>query len=175
MNSNIFYGTVWSEAELRRYRELFDDWKGEQSPLWFGSGDRELLDITNDYPDPSVLISKYTDSLSDRVAAELSNSFPSGYSIDARLSLYNINQSYGWHHDASRTYRHPQNSNWRRIISSITYLNDNFKGGETEFEDQVIIPESGKTLIFPSSFDYPHRGCPVIEGIKKILVLHVWA
>lgn len=174
MNSNIFYDTVWSEAELHRYRELFDDWKGEQSPLEERSGDRELLDITDDYPDPSVLINKYTNSLSDRVAAELSNSFPFGYSIDARLSLYNKHQSYGWHHDASRTYRHPQNPNWRRIISSITYLNDNFKGGETEFEDQVIIPESGKTLIFPSSFNYPHRGCPVIEGIKKILVLHVW-
>lgn len=171
--SNIFYGTVWSEEELRKYREMFDDWKGEQSPSKF-NGDRERLDITEDYPDPSILLSKYTDFLSDRVATELSNSFPNGYSVDARLSLYNMNQSYDWHHDATRTYKHPQNPNWRRVISSVTYLNDNFEGGETEFEDQLITPESGKTIVFPSYFTHPHTGRPVIKGIKKILVLHIW-
>ena len=170
--SNIFYDTVWSEEELLRYREMFDDWKGYQLPKTLG--DREVLDITNDHPDPSVLINKYTDFLSDRVASEFQNSFFNGYSIDGRLSLYNKGQQYEWHHDATRTQLHPQNSTWRRIISSITYLNDDFEGGETEFEDQLIKPESGKTVIFPSYFTHPHTGRPVIEGIKKILTIHVW-
>lgn len=170
-NTNIFYGEVWSEAHLCRYREMFNDWKGEQSLP--GNGDRELLDISDDYPDPSLLIGQYVNSLSDRVAAQLIKSVSRGYSIDARLSLYNVNQDYNWHHDDDNS-THPVNTDWRRIISSITYLNDDFKGGETEFEDQLIVPESGKTVIFPSSFTFPHRGCPVIEGIKKIIVLHIW-
>jgi predicted 2-oxoglutarate/Fe(II)-dependent dioxygenase YbiX len=149
---------------------MFNDWKGEQS--FPGNGDRELVDISDDYPDPSLLIGQYVNSLSDRVAAQLIKSVSHGYSIDARLSLYNVNQQYNWHHDGDAT--HPVNTDWGRIISSITYLNDDFKGGETEFEDQLIVPESGKTVIFPSSFTFPHRGCPVIEGIKKIIVLHIW-
>ena len=170
----ILYDYIWSKDVLDYYREMFNDWKGKQSNPVHRSGDRELLDITHDCPDPSPMVSKYINFLSDRVAFELSNSLSSGYSTDGRLSLYNIHQRYDWHHDASRKYKHPQNPNWRRVISSITYLNDDFKGGETEFEDQVIIPESGKTLIFPSTFTYPHRGCPIIEGIKKIMVLHIW-
>ena len=138
MGSNIFYDYIWSKDVLDYYREMFDDWKGKQSNPVHKSGDRELLDITHDCPDPSP------------------------------------QQRYDWHHDASRKYKHPQNPNWRRIISSITYLNDDFKGGETEFEDQLIIPQSGKTVTFPSTFTYPHRGCPITEGTKKILVLHVW-
>ncbi len=170
--SNIFYGTVWSEEELRKYRKMFDDWMGE--PDNNSHSDRERLDITEDYPNPIVLLSEYKKFLSNRVATEFSKSFPNGYSIDARLALYTKGKHYAWHHDATRQHFHPHNSNWRRIISSVTYLNDDFEGGETEFEDQTIKPESGKTIIFPSYFTHPHTGRPVIKGAKKILCVHVW-
>ena len=62
----------------------------------------------------------------------------------------------------------PNNPNWRRVISSVTYLNDGYKGGETEFESGMITPVSGKTVVFPSSFLYPHRGTPVITGVTKV-------
>ena len=174
INPNIFYGKVWSETHLRRYRDMFKDWKGTLMPPEQKSGNRELLDITDDYPDPEPLIREYTNYLPDKVADQFSVSLSSGYSVDARLSLYKINQNYNWHHDATPNVRHPNNPNWNRIISSITYLNDNFEGGETEFQDQVIIPKSGNTLIFPSSFVFPHRGLQIKSGVKHILVMHIW-
>tara|TARA_Y100000114_G_scaffold91117_1_gene84594 strand:+ start:235 stop:765 length:531 start_codon:yes stop_codon:yes gene_type:complete len=173
-NSNIFYGKVWSKTYLRRYRDMFKNWKGTLMPPEANSGDREFLDITDDYPDPAPLINKYLKYLPDKVANQFYYSISSGYSADARLSLYKIDQKYDWHHDATPNRKHPKNSNWNRIISSITYLNDNFEGGETEFYDQFIIPKSGQTLIFPSSFVFPHRGLPIKSGVKKIIVMHIW-
>ena len=57
----------------------------------------------------------------------------------------------------------------------ITYLNDDFDGGETEFLYQGIRvkPEKGKTVIFPASYTHMHRGNPPIGGTKYIAT--TWA
>jgi hypothetical protein len=48
-----------------------------------------------------------------------------------------------------------------RFLSFMWYLNDVNEGGETEFLDLVIKPESGKLLVFPPLWMFPHRGnCP---------------
>ena len=63
-----------------------------------------------------------------------------------------------------------------RYLTYIWYLNTNFEGGNTEFIcGTEIVPEVGKLLIFPSSWTNYHRGKPVIEGEKYIVVgcLHV--
>ena len=171
---NILYDYIWTQEELNPWCEMFHEWKGQPSSRLHKNGDRELLDISHNYPNPSPLLEKYVNFLSDHVAYGLSGFFSSGYSVDARLSRYCVGQQYKWHHDYNREYKHPDNPNWNRIISSITYLNDDYEGGETEFMNGVIVPEAGKTVIFPSSYLYPHRGCPVTAGIKKILVIHFW-
>lgn len=57
----------------------------------------------------------------------------------------------------------------------ITYLNDDFEGGETEFLYQGVRvkPEKGKTVIFPASYTHVHRGNPPIGGTKYIAT--TWA
>ena len=52
----------------------------------------------------------------------------------------------------------------------ISYLNDDFKAGETEFLYQGVrvVPEKGKTVIFPASYGHMHRGNPPIAGNKYI-------
>jgi hypothetical protein len=58
----------------------------------------------------------------------------------------------------------------------MTILNDDYEGGETEFGCGITIkPTAGKTLIFPSSWLFPHRGKEVISGTKYIYVNHIWA
>lgn len=48
------------------------------------------------------------------------------------------------------------------ILTSITYLNENFVGGETYFEDGTLIkPVTGRTLIF--------NGMQYVHGVKKII------
>ena len=56
---------------------------------------------------------------------------------------------YIWHHDQSAT----------RMVTFIWYLNDIKDGGYTEFIDGTRIqPEAGKLIIFPSTWDFLHRG-----------------
>ena len=37
--------------------------------------------------------------------------------------------------------------NSERVVSSITYLNDDFDGGETEIMGEIIVPKKNYTLI----------------------------
>jgi hypothetical protein len=49
----------------------------------------------------------------------------------------------------------------KTILSSITYLSEDFTGGETYFEDGTIIkPVTGRTLIF--------NGMQYVHGVKKV-------
>ena len=74
-----------------------------------------------------------------------------------------------WHYDNAGF------SNMSRWFVFITYLNDDFDGGETEFLNQGIRvkPEKGKTVIFPASYTHRHRGNPPINGTKYIAT--TWA
>lgn len=56
-----------------------------------------------------------------------------------------------------------------RYISFLLYLNDVEHGGETEFYGLNIKPKTGKLVIFPPLWMFPHRGNPPISGFKYIL------
>ena len=167
----ILYDYIFRDEELEPYRKMYDDWNGIKPHA--SMGDREIM-LLEEYPNAEKLLGSYNRILPDLVKGQFSRSLMNGYSIDAKLSLYGMGQEYNWHHDADPKVKHEKNSSWRRIVSSITYLNDDYEGGETEFMDRTIVPESGKTVIFPSFFTCPHRGCPVTKGVKKILVMHCW-
>ena len=171
---NILYDYIWSKDELDPYRKMYDDWKGDLVPPEINRGNRHIWVIDDNYPDPDKIIQAYVSHLPYLAADEFLKSTRQGYSVDNKLSKYYEHQEFGWHCDASITWRNPRNSTWRRIISSITYLNDDYEGGETEFLCGKVVPVSGKTVIFPSSYMYPHRGCPVTKGVKKIMVMHFW-
>lgn len=58
-----------------------------------------------------------------------------------------------------------------RVITFLWYLNDVTVGGETEFwgGKYNIIPETGKLILFPSAWSYPHRGKMPISNDKYII------
>jgi hypothetical protein len=172
----VLYDYIWSKDVLDHYREMCTDknWRGQQVHGNGKLGNRQTYDISKDYPNPDTLVTAYRNYLSSSVSNQLRILFRDGYSVDCKLSRYAKHQEYNWHCDTSVqiSIGNPQ---WERIISSITYLNDDYEGGHTEFEKFVITPEAGKTVIFPSAFTYPHRGTPVIKGLKHILVMHFWA
>ena len=58
----------------------------------------------------------------------------------------------------------------RKFVVQL-YLNDNFKGGETEFlyQNRREIPKQGDVLIFPAGFTHTHRGNPPIGGTKYLV------
>ncbi len=63
-----------------------------------------------------------------------------------------------------------------RNLSVIVFLNDNYMGGELEFfkpdmsSSKIIKPKTGRTIIWPSNFMYPHKVIPVTSGTRYTLV-----
>ena len=55
-----------------------------------------------------------------------------------------------------------------RLISTVSYLNDNYVGGEIEFRQSNvrIKPEAGSIVFFPSNFLYVHEIMPVTDGTR---------
>ncbi len=76
---------------------------------------------------------------------------------------------HSWHYDNAGFFVAD------REFVFITYLNDDFEGGETEFLYQGVRvkPEKVKTVIFPAGYTHMHRGNPPIKGNKYIAT--TWA
>ena len=81
-----------------------------------------------------------------------------------------------WHSgDWAHLTHQYSNERIKRQFTCITYLNDNFVGGETEFSAGTLInPEENKTLIFPAHWEFAHRGREVTEGTKYVYINHIW-
>ena len=60
----------------------------------------------------------------------------------------------------------------KRYLAFLDYLNDDFKGGETTFpyNKLTIKPETGKVLVFPPTWQYPHIGMQVKSGSPKYIM-----
>ena len=79
-----------------------------------------------------------------------------------------------WHHDGeigSGILQSNGESNINPFIQVIFYLNtlQENQGGCTEFIDgKRVRPETGKVLIYPCSWTFPHKGGEVLYGYKYI-------
>jgi len=88
-----------------------------------------------------------------------------GYNI----KRYRQNDYYNWHVDC-QTYI----EGWTRTIAGIWYLNEVEEGGETEFAfGHKVVPEIGKLILFPATWNFPHRGLSPIKGNKYIITSFV--
>jgi hypothetical protein len=57
-----------------------------------------------------------------------------------------------------------------RVITFIWYLNDVEEGGETAFNGTTFVkPETGKLVLFPATWTYPHCGRVPISSNKYII------
>jgi hypothetical protein len=84
------------------------------------------------------------------------------------LQRYILNKGrYVYHHDFSVNDTNKKH----RIITYLWYLNDVEEGGETDFPDINIKvkPETGKLVLFPATWDFPHCGKMPISSNKYIV------
>lgn len=77
---------------------------------------------------------------------------------------YGEGQHFQEHHDNGYSYN--------CVLSSVSYPNDNYEGGELAFRLQGlnIKAKAGDLFLFPSNFMYPHRAMPVTSGVKYSIV-----
>ena len=82
---------------------------------------------------------------------------------------YKPGDYYNWHIDC-QTYQ----SGWTRTVACIWYLNAVEEGGETEFAfGHKVVPNAGKLILFPATWNFPHRGLSPIKGNKYIITSFV--
>ena len=64
-------------------------------------------------------------------------------------------------------------ANEKTSITFLIYLNDDFSGGETFFNNQgvSILPATGRALFFLQEKVMMHEAKPILEGVKYILRL----
>ena len=130
-----------------------DEWKEEDEVL-FNSVNKYSQKYRNKNILQDIKIPILLDTMSD-----------TGYQIQKTSP----NSGYTWHDDFDPSYDNTSIAGIR-VLSFIWYLNDISEGGYTEFIDGTKIqPERGKFLIFPSSWNFIHRGFPPKKESKYII------
>jgi hypothetical protein len=173
MENYIQYRHILDEEYLDRVWSYI-----ENEPKWEApdTGKRLICDVPqNLMPDSKVYLDEFLSGLDDIERENFSNFFASdgGYTPDVKISKYEVGGEFSWHCDFFRDSEVEEG--WKRVITCITYMNDDYEGGETEFYKACSIkPEKYKTLTFPSSMPYIHRGKEIISGTKFLLVTHIW-
>lgn len=81
-----------------------------------------------------------------------------------RIYKYAEEQQFKMHRDGS----YIRNENEKRFFTFLIYLNDNFEGGETEFENLfTVAPKKGNALVF--YYSLRHEGKTLLSGLKYVL------
>ncbi len=88
---------------------------------------------------------------------------PLGFNELLRCYKYRPGEQFRRHED----FAHEWDSTKRTFLTVLLYLNDDFTGGETRFEEGTIEPKIGRTVIFPH--ELVHEGCQVSTGAKYAL------
>lgn len=89
------------------------------------------------------------------------NNLDIGFLTPLSISKYSAGKEMGSHVDSYNNDRSP-------ILSIVLYLNDNYTGGELNFENQLVSikPSAGSLIAFPSVAPYYHESKTVLKGTK---------
>lgn len=88
---------------------------------------------------------------------------PLGLNERFRFYRYEAGQRFKKHIDG----RYKRNDHEESRITFMIYLNDNYSGGETRFNNVLIKPHKGMALFF--IHEQKHESIPITEGVKYVL------
>lgn len=145
------------KSEAKGYRDAAID---------AGMGQRVVKSVRNNkrvmYTDRELAANIWND-LSPLAPQKIGNSTAIGLNELFRFYRYKPGEEFKRHRDQS----YLRNSLEASYYTFMIYLNQDFEGGATTFNDRVIRPLTGMALIFLHSLE--HAGSPVIKGIKYVL------
>jgi predicted 2-oxoglutarate/Fe(II)-dependent dioxygenase YbiX len=159
-------GALTEETGISKW----SDWSAYQSDYLFGKQKMIREDFFNKDHEAYIECRDIQKKLIDAIfysSKDYESSHPGlniGMLCPISISKYSVGGEMGKHTD---TYDDDKS----RTISVVLYLNDDYTGGEIEFEDQGIFikPTAGSIIVFPSSKPYFHASKPVLSGEKYIV------
>lgn len=146
---------------------LFSEQKGYKlAEVSLPSGSKIITGIRNNYRliyEDLDLASKYWSVLKQYCPEKIDDAIANGLNEQFRFYKYESNQRFKRHIDG----RYKRSENEESRITFMIYLNDDFEGGETKFDEVTVSPKTGTVLCF--IHEQKHEGCPVPEGTKYVL------
>ncbi|MCP4439218.1 MAG: oxidoreductase, 2OG-Fe(II) oxygenase [Aureispira sp.] len=146
---------------------LFSEMRGyDEAKISLSSGAKMMKGLRNNYRliyEDQDLANKYWEKLAAFCPKELDYSQAIGLNEQFRFYRYEAGQRFKRHIDG----RFRRNEKEESRITFMIYLNDDYKGGETAFDDLIIEPKKGTALCFVH--EQKHESIPIQEGVKYVL------
>lgn len=165
-NDIISINNFWSKKQCEDFIDKSESIGYEAAKVSTESGDKVIENVRNnnrvinkDYE----LAIKLWEHVQDFAPKQIGNSKAIGLNEMFRFYRYTPGQQFKKHRDQSFIRNEREASYYTFMI----YLNDDFKGGETTFNDLSIKPIQGSALIFLHQLE--HSGSEVNEGTKYVL------
>lgn len=164
--------TIWTLDNFLTDKEcddliIFSEQKGyEEATVSLRSGAKMMKNIRNNYRilyKDEHLAQKYWKTLQHSCPKELDDYEAIGLNEQFRFYKYDPAQRFKKHMDGR--FRRSENEESR--ITFMIYLNDDFEGGETQFDSITITPKRGSVLCF--IHEQKHEGRPLTIGSKYVL------
>ncbi len=172
MTLNQHTPIIWTIENFLSKKEcedliLYSEMKGfEEATVSLNTGPKMMKGIRNNSRvslNDEHLAVKYWEKLKGFCPEMLEDARAEGLNERFRFYKYESNQRFKRHIDG----RYRRNENEESRITFMIYLNDDFEGGETAFDDVTIEPKAGTALCF--IHEQKHEGCPVPTGTKYVL------
>lgn len=146
---------------------IFSEQKGyEEAKVSLSSGAKMMKGLRNNYRlmyQDQNLADEYWNILKNYCPEKIEENEAVGLNEQFRFYKYESSQRFKRHIDG----RFKRNEKEESRITFMIYLNDDFEGGETKFDNVTIVPQAGTALCF--IHEQKHEGCPVTEGTKYVI------
>ncbi len=172
MTLNQHTDIIWTIDDFLSKKEcedliVFSEMRGyEKAAVSMKSGAKVMKAVRDNYRliyrDEEMAL-KYWSRLQPFCPAQIDNWNAIGLNEQFRFYRYESSQRFKRHIDG----RIKKSDKEESRITFMIYLNEEFEGGETQFDDVKIVPKTGTALCF--IHEQKHEGCPVIEGAKYAL------
>lgn len=156
----------FSTKECSEWIDFSEKLGYEEATVSLKSGAKMLKGIRNNerliYTDED-LAEELWQRLKEFCPEYIENYQATGLNEQFRFYKYKANQRFKKHIDGS----FEKNESEKSMITFLIYLNEDFEGGETAFENIAITPKTGNALCFLHK--QKHEGKMIREGIKYVL------
>lgn len=172
MNVTYHTDSIWTIENFLTVKECEDLIKMSESigyneaEVSLASGAKMMKNIRNNYRilhTDEALAKEYWDRLEQYCPKVIEENYAVGLNEQFRFYKYELDQRFKRHIDG----RYKRNEFEESRITFMIYLNEEFNGGETSFDEVIIKPKTGTALCF--IHELKHEGCSLKDGIKYVL------